>query len=83
MRVALAAVAACTVCCRLSRPAHVTIAPPFVQDGIESTIAFQTPNERPPHATVRPLGDSSARGRGRLGAKAPAGLAGDDLAARR
>jgi uncharacterized protein YcnI len=32
--------------------AHVTIAPPFVQDGIESTIAFQTPNERSPHATV-------------------------------
>jgi uncharacterized protein YcnI len=32
--------------------AHVTIAPPFVQDGIKSTIAFQTPNERAPHATV-------------------------------
>jgi uncharacterized protein YcnI len=32
--------------------AHVVIAPPFVQDGIQSTIAFQTPNERPPHATV-------------------------------
>jgi hypothetical protein len=32
--------------------AHVTIAPPFVDDGVESTISFQTPNERPPHATI-------------------------------
>lgn len=35
-----------------SAAAHVVIAPPFVQDGIKSTIAFQTPNERAPHATV-------------------------------
>jgi uncharacterized protein YcnI len=32
--------------------AHVTIAPPFVEDGVTSTITFQTPNERPPHATT-------------------------------
>jgi uncharacterized protein YcnI len=32
--------------------AHVTIAPPFVDDGVESEIAFATPNERPPHATI-------------------------------
>jgi uncharacterized protein YcnI len=30
--------------------AHVTIAPPFVEDGVPTTIAFQTPNERAPHA---------------------------------
>jgi uncharacterized protein YcnI len=32
--------------------AHVTIAPPFVEDGVPSTITFETPNERPPHATI-------------------------------
>ena len=32
--------------------AHVTIAPPFVEEGAETAIAFQTPNERPPHATI-------------------------------
>ena len=32
--------------------AHVTVSPPFVEDGVESEIAFQTPNERTPHATV-------------------------------
>jgi hypothetical protein len=51
MRVALAAVAVALLL-PAGAAAHVTIAPPFVQDGIESTIAFQTPNERPPHATV-------------------------------
>jgi uncharacterized protein YcnI len=33
-------------------PGHVTIAPPFVDDGVDSDIGFSTPNERPPHATV-------------------------------
>jgi uncharacterized protein YcnI len=33
--------------------AHVTIAPPFVEDGVETEIVFTTPNERPPHATIR------------------------------
>jgi len=32
--------------------AHVTIAPPFVEDGVETEIVFETPNERPPHATT-------------------------------
>jgi uncharacterized protein YcnI len=32
--------------------AHITIAPPFVEDGVESTISFETPNERPPQATT-------------------------------
>jgi hypothetical protein len=32
--------------------AHVTIAPPFVDVGEASTIAFETPNERPPHRTT-------------------------------
>jgi len=32
--------------------AHVTIAPPFVQDGVPTTIAFLTPNERAPHVTT-------------------------------
>ena len=32
--------------------AHVVISPPFVNDGIKSTIAFRTPNERAPKATV-------------------------------
>ena len=35
-----------------SAAGHVTIVPPFVEDGIESDIAFSTPNERPPHATI-------------------------------
>jgi uncharacterized protein YcnI len=32
--------------------AHVTIAPAFVEDGIETEISFQTPNERPPNETI-------------------------------
>ena len=32
--------------------AHVTIAPPFVNDGIASKISFEAPNERAPHATI-------------------------------
>jgi uncharacterized protein YcnI len=31
---------------------HVTISPPFVEDGVKTEIAFAAPNERPPHATV-------------------------------
>lgn len=31
---------------------HVTIAPPFVDVGTKATIAFETPNERPPHRTT-------------------------------
>jgi len=33
--------------------AHVEVAPPYVEGGVESTIAFVTPSERPPHATIR------------------------------
>jgi uncharacterized protein YcnI len=32
--------------------AHVTVSPPFVDDGVPSVVVFQTPNERPPHATT-------------------------------
>jgi hypothetical protein len=32
--------------------AHVTIQPPFVEDGVETEISFQTPNERPPNETI-------------------------------
>ena len=32
--------------------AHVTITPTYVEADTTSTISFQTPNERPPHATV-------------------------------
>jgi len=32
--------------------AHVTIQPSFVEDGVETEISFQTPNERPPNETV-------------------------------
>jgi uncharacterized protein YcnI len=45
-------VAAAALALPAAARAHVVIAPPFVQDGIQSTIAFQTPNERPPHVTV-------------------------------
>jgi hypothetical protein len=32
--------------------AHVTIAPPFVDAGAETTVSFEVPNERPGHATI-------------------------------
>lgn len=32
--------------------AHVTVAPPFVDADAQTTISFELPNERPPHATV-------------------------------
>jgi hypothetical protein len=32
--------------------AHVTLSPPFVDVGATATIAFETPNERPPHRTT-------------------------------
>lgn len=52
MRRLLLVVAAVALSLPAAAGAHVVIAPPFVQDGIQSTIAFQTPNERPPHVTV-------------------------------
>lgn len=51
MRRALAA-AALTLLLPPAASAHITISPPFVEDGIETGIAFQTPNERPPHGTT-------------------------------
>ncbi len=32
--------------------AHVTVAPPFVEEGVATEISLTVPNERPPHATV-------------------------------
>jgi hypothetical protein len=42
--------------------AHVVATPPFVDGDFKTTIAFEVPNERPPHATVS------------LEVKAPAGM---------
>ena len=55
--------AALTLLLPAAASAHVTIAPPFVEDGARIEIAFETPNERPPHATTR------------LSVTAPAGIA--------
>jgi hypothetical protein len=41
-----------TLALPVTAEAHVTIAPPFVQDGVPTTISFQTPNERAPHVTT-------------------------------
>jgi uncharacterized protein YcnI len=35
-----------------SAAGHVTISPPFIENGVASEIALTVPNERPPHATV-------------------------------
>jgi hypothetical protein len=32
--------------------AHVTVTPPFVDADAKTTISFEMPNERPPHATI-------------------------------
>jgi hypothetical protein len=32
--------------------AHVTVAPPFVDADARTTVSFEMPNERPPHATI-------------------------------
>jgi hypothetical protein len=32
--------------------AHVTVAPPFVDADAKTTVSFEMPNERPPHATI-------------------------------
>jgi hypothetical protein len=32
--------------------AHVTMTPPFVDGDVRSTVSFELPNERPPHATI-------------------------------
>jgi uncharacterized protein YcnI len=71
MRLALAAVATALLLPAVAA-AHVTIAPPFVQDGIASTIVFETPNERPPHATTA-LSVTAPPGIAVDGADAPSG----------
>jgi hypothetical protein len=52
--------------------AHIEIAPPFVEDGVETTIEFRTPNERPPHVTTR-LSVTAPAGIEVVSADAPAG----------
>ncbi len=52
--------------------AHVTIAPPFVEDGATTEIVFETPNERPPHATTT-LSVTAPDGIAVVSATAPAG----------
>ena len=52
--------------------AHVTIAPPFVNDGIASKISFEAPNERAPHATIE-LRTSAPPGVRIVSAAAPPG----------
>ena len=51
-----AAPLAATVVCLLVAPAsawaHVTMSPPFVDADARSTVSFELPNERPPHATI-------------------------------
>ena len=51
MKRALAA-AAIALVVPAAAAAHVTVSPPFVENGVEREIAFETPNERPPHATT-------------------------------
>jgi len=46
------AVAAIALVIAAAAAAHVTVSPSFVEAGVESEIAFATPNERPPHATT-------------------------------
>jgi hypothetical protein len=54
--------------------AHVTITPPFVEDGAGTEIVFETPNERPPHATTT-LSVTAPDGIAVVSAAAPAGWA--------
>ena len=51
MRPALVALAA-ALALPAAAAAHVTIAPPFVEAGVETEIGMTVPNERPPHATL-------------------------------
>jgi uncharacterized protein YcnI len=52
--------------------AHVTIVPPFVEDGVPTTIAFQAPNERAPHSMTM-LGATAPPGITIVDATAPSG----------
>jgi uncharacterized protein YcnI len=48
----LVAAAAVALLIPAAASAHVTIQPSFVEDGVETEISFQTPNERPPNETI-------------------------------
>ncbi len=64
--------AALTLLLPAAANAHVTIEPPFVEDGARTEIVFETPNERPPHATTR-LSVTAPNGIAVASATAPAG----------
>lgn len=71
MRAALVA-AALTLLLPAAASAHVTIEPPFVEDGARTEIVLETPNERPPHATTT-LSVAAPDGIAVISATAPAG----------
>ena len=71
MRAALVA-AALTLLLPAAASAHVTIEPPFVEDGARTEIVLETPNERPPHATTT-LSVTAPDGIAVISATAPAG----------
>ena len=52
MRRPLAAAVTVVLVLAPSAAAHITISPPFVEDGTEAVISFSVPNERASHATV-------------------------------
>jgi Domain of unkown function (DUF1775) len=52
--------------------AHITISPPFVENGVETDISLTVPNERPPHVTVA-VAVSAPPGVAIVAADAPAG----------
>ena len=66
------AVAAVALVIPVAATAHVTVSPPFVEAGVESEIAFATPNERPPHATIE-VRATAPPGVSVVSASAPAG----------
>lgn len=51
-RAALAVAVAGLLLAPASAWAHVTMTPPFVDADVKTTVSFETPNERPPHATI-------------------------------
>lgn len=72
MKQALLAAAAVTVALPVAAAAHVTVKPPFVEAGVATEIAFETPNERAPSATVE-LRTTAPPGVEIVSAGAPAG----------
>ena len=51
-RLLLPAAAAAALALPAAAGAHVTVKPPFVEAGVATGVAFETPNERAPKATV-------------------------------